>query len=186
MTRNRRFGLPALFALLLVGGWASCSQSDKAGILLTVDKDNTVPNSPTITSLAVTVNGTTKTYDVSTGLPGTLGIKTSPGDKVIVVVGLEPDSTPVANGRMTCSAEAGRVIPCALILSLPVDAGIPSDKGGPPGPDDALGGDGSTGTGGASGGSGGTIASGGAVDVTTAGGTASTGDATGGAPDAGG
>jgi hypothetical protein len=147
----RRFGFPAFFALSLVGGWASCSQSDKAGILLTVDKDNTVPNSPTITSLTVTVNGTIKTYDVSTGLPGTLGIKTSPGEKLIAVVGLANDTTPVANGRKTCSAEAGKVIPCALTLSLAsLDAGIPSDASpsdtaGAPVPD--VEGDSSTSTG---------------------------------------
>jgi alpha-tubulin suppressor-like RCC1 family protein len=194
MTYIRRFGLPALFALSLIGGWASCSQSDKAGILLTVDSDTTVPKSPAITSLAVTVNETTKTYDVSAGLPGTLGIETSPGDKDVVVVGLTAAITPVARGTVTCSAAAGKVLDYSVTLYPLVDAGIPSDVGpsdtdGAPGPDGALEGDAPTSTGGATGGSGGAIASGGSTTtggVTSAGGTTSAGGATGGASDAGG
>ena len=195
MRKTRRFGLPALSALLLVGALASCSQSDKAGILLKVDTDTTVPKSPAITSLAVTANGTTQTFDVSKGLPGTLGIETSPGDKDVVVVGLTADNTPVAKGTATCPATAGKVLECSVKLSvLPADAGIPadaspSDTGGAPGFDGGTSNDAPTSTGGASGGSGGVVTSGGTTTtggVTTAGGTLSTGGATGGAPDAGG
>jgi alpha-tubulin suppressor-like RCC1 family protein len=203
MTKTRRLGLAALFALLLVGGFPACSQSDKAGILLTVNTDATVPNPQTITSLQVTVGTTTRTYDVSGGIltPGTLGIKTSPGGKQVVVSGFA-GNTLVAKGDAACPADAGKVLACTVVLTrVSGDAGTvpdasPTGTGGAPGFDGNPGNDVPASTGG-SGGTDGAVVSGGTTSTggtTSAGGATGTGglsstggsSPTGGVPDAGG
>ena len=203
MTKTRRLGLAALFALLLVGWLPACSQSDKAGILLTVNTDATVLHPETITSLQVTVGTTTRTYDVSGGIltTGTLGIKTSPGGKQVVVSGFA-GNTLVAKGDAACPADAGKVLACTVVLTLvpgypgTVPDASPTGTGGAPGFDGHPGNDlppsagGSGGTGGATA-SGGTTSTGGftsAGGATGTGGLSSTGGTspTGGALDAGG
>jgi alpha-tubulin suppressor-like RCC1 family protein len=175
MRKTRHLGLAPLFALLLVGGLAACSPSDKGGIVLTVSPDSTVLQPPKITSLQVTVNGTTKTYDLPSGLSGngTLGIKTSPGDKSIVVDGFAQGNR-VATGTGSCPATGGKVLTCTVVLhAIAGDAGAiadasPSSTGGAPGFDANPGSDVPASTGG----------SGGIGGATTFGGTTGTGGVT--------
>jgi alpha-tubulin suppressor-like RCC1 family protein len=201
MRRTRRLGFSIIVALLLVGGLAACSQSEKAGILLNVSTDATVANPEAITSLWVTVDDKMRIYDLKgRALPGTLGIETSPGSKHIVVDGLNAGNRVLASGQVDVVAKGGTVVkPDVVLKAVPGDAGIGADSG-PSGTGGASGFDGSPGsevpasTGGGSGATGGVSTAGGSTStggVTSAGGLSNTGgssprdgalDASGGAP----
>jgi hypothetical protein len=76
-----------LLMALIAGGLSSCSSSTKAGIILNVSTAPNVDRSA-ITSLQVTVNGRTQSYDLGTIATWRLGIETSAGSKSIVVTGM--------------------------------------------------------------------------------------------------
>ncbi len=182
MRKTRHLGSSVIVGMLLVGGLATCSQSEKAGIVLNVRTDNTVADPTAITSLQVTVNDKMEIYDLKgSPLPGTLGIKTSPGSKHIIVEGLAGSTPPVARWEGTVVAESGQVTqPIEVILTAVAagsDAGIvpdgsPSGTGGAPGFDGSPGSDVPASTGGGSGAKGGATTSGG---TTSTGGVTSTG-----------
>lgn len=138
---------------------SACGPDKQAGLVLHVDTDP-VALRAAIVSLRVTVDGRAQIYQ-PTALPGSLGIRTSPGDKHIIVEG--PASLPIARWEGSVAAQADKATDYTVVLQA-IQAG--QLDGGD--------GDAPLGTGGAVGdgavGSDGTLGAGGAVGIDAAGG----------------
>jgi len=131
MSPQRRLAL-ALLTLAL----SSCS-ADEAGVVLNVDAQADSERA-LINRLVVTVDGRRQEWLLALPLPGSLGIETSPGTKMIVVDGY---ATNALRGRWasTVVAKRGKVIVLDVHLApvgLPVtDAGQPDARADGPAPD---------------------------------------------------
>jgi hypothetical protein len=152
----------------------ACSRSpEDAGIVLNVDTDVTADRSA-IDRLAVTVDGLRQEWTLARPLPGSLGLKTSPGRKSVTVERLRSTSL-LGTWSGTIVASKGAVVvqdvhlACVGCARADADAGLDS---GPASADSAIGSGrrdggagGITGTGGIAGGSGGTAGRDAALDT---------------------
>ena len=149
----------------------ACSRSpEDAGIVLNVDTDVTADRT-TIDHLAVTVDGLRQEWPLTRPLPGSLGLKTSPGKKSVTVEGLRSTAT-LGTWSGTIVTSKGSVVVqdvhLACVGCARGDAGPGPDSG--PGSVDSsgrldAGAGGITGTGGIAGDSGGMTGRDAAVDT---------------------
>ena len=152
----------------------ACSRSPQdAGIVLNVDTDVTSDRS-VMDHLAVTVDGQRQEWILTRPLPGSLGLKTSPGMRSVTVEGFRNTSL-LGTWSNTILASKGSVVVqdvhLACVGCARLDAG-PSSDSGPSSRDSALdggrmdgGAGGITGTGGMAGGSGGNTGRDAALDT---------------------
>jgi len=108
---------------------ASCKGSTDAGVVFTVDTDTTVKNKDAIDSLLVTVDGTSRTYQVTKPLPGTFGVTTSPGTLDVSIVAMG-GGEPMGRWSGEVHAKANSVVTFTATLSCQGGCGeLPKDGG---------------------------------------------------------
>ena len=125
MTMDRRkLALGFLAAL-------ACSRSpEDAGIVLNVDTDVTADRA-VIDHLTVTIDSRSQDWVLARPLPGSLGIETSPGNKLVIVEGFTK-TAPRGRWSATIAAEKGKVVVQDVHLAPVngIDAGASSLDGG--------------------------------------------------------
>jgi hypothetical protein len=122
-----------LLTALIAGGLSTCGSSTKAGIILNVSTAPNVDRSA-ITTLQVTVNGRTQSYDLGAVSTWRLGIETSAGSKSIAVTGMA--AAPVtAQWQGFVNALAGQVVYQDVELQAVGTSSLDGGSGGAPGAD---------------------------------------------------